>query len=455
MKTLFVVDDEASMRRFFELTFEHLGYRVLTAEGVSEAKAVFENNEYDLLLTDMKLEDGSGIEILKMSKEERPDVPVVIMTAFASTETAIEAMKLGASDYLTKPFNVEEVKIVIQNHIRTSAIYQENRKLKKQLKKEQNFTFISKSEVMRPIMGILDRVASLDTTVLVTGESGTGKELIMRMIHNRSPRSGGPFIAINCGALPETLLESELFGYEKGAFTGADSRKMGLFEAAFGGTLFLDEIGELPLHMQVKLLRVLQERTVRRVGSKEEIPIDIRVVAATNLNLKKEVEEGKFREDLYYRINVIPIELPPLRKRIEDIPLLARFFLKKYCQQFDEPIKELDKNVMKSFYSYRWPGNIRELENTIERLVALSPGAIISTELLPDVIKREAGSSTSQHVAIPDSGMDLEKHLDELRHAYLDLSLKMSDGVQTKAAELLGISFRSFRYYLSKSKNKA
>jgi len=452
MKTLFVVDDENSMCRFFDLTFRHLGYKVLTAESVKAAKKIIEEQEYDILLTDMKLDDGLGLEVLSASKEKNPHIPVLIMTAYASTDTAIEAMKLGASDYLTKPFNVEEVKIVIQNQIKTSAVFKENLYLKKQLKKEKTFEFISNSEVMRPILSVLDRVASLDATVLVMGESGTGKELIMRMIHDKSTRSDGPFVAINCGALPENLLESELFGYEKGAFTGADNKKMGLFEVAKGGTLLLDEIGELPIHMQVKLLRVLQEKTIRRVGGNQEIAIDMRIVAATNRDLKEEINLGNFREDLFYRINVVPITIPPLRKRPEDIPLLVHHFLLKYCHQYGEPIKEVHSDVMNSFLCYDWPGNVRELENTIERLVALTVEPMILIEHLSPQFHQAIGRRVNQEIIIPGSGFNLEVYLEDLRASYLQKSLDLSDGVQTKAAELLGISFRSFRYYQSKVK---
>lgn len=454
MKKLLVVDDETSMRRFFKLTFEHLGYRVIVGESVSEAVRLITNEEYDLLLTDMRLDDGLGLEVLAKSKEMYPDVPVVIMTAYASTETAVEAMKLGACDYLTKPFNVDEVKIVIQNQLKTSDIIKENIQLKKQLKRKRETEFISKSAVMRPILSILDRISLMETTVLITGESGTGKEVVMQIIHNQSKRRNGPFVAINCGALPENLLESELFGYEKGSFTGADSLKTGLFESAKGGTLFLDEIGDLPLHMQVKLLRVLQERTIRRIGGKEEIPIDMRIVAATNRDLHEEVEKGRFREDLFYRINVIPIELPPLRKRTEDIPLLANHFLQKFCSQFGEKDKKLSPEVMDAFFSYSWPGNIRELENTIERMVVLTPGYEITTDQLPPQIHKTIGERLLYEVFIPESGMDLEAHLESQRAAFLEKSLLMCRGVQSKAADLLGISFRSFRYYLSKVKKE-
>ncbi|PIE02516.1 MAG: Fis family transcriptional regulator [Acidobacteria bacterium] len=451
-KTLFVVDDEQSMCRFFELTFTHLGYRVITASGVSEAVSIIDKEKYDVLLTDMKMEDGQGLEVLEASKKKNPDTPVLIMTAYASTDTAIEAMKLGASDYLTKPFNVEEVKLVIENQVRTSALVKENIQLKKQLKQVQSFEFISNSEVMRPVLAMIDRVAQLEATVLVQGESGTGKELIMRMIHEKSNRSQGPFIAINCGALPENLLESELFGYEKGAFTGADQQKMGLFEAAKGGTLFLDEIGELPLHMQVKLLRVLQEGKIRRVGGQREIDIDMRIVAATNRNLEEEVTEGRFREDLFYRINVVPIELPPLRQRSEDIPLLVHHFVHRFCSKYSEPIKEIHPEVMSALLKYQWPGNVRELENTVERLIALTVDTVVCMEHLSPKIRQVIGAPIVHDISIPEVGFNLEDHLEGMREAYLKKSLKICDGVQTKAAELLGISFRSFRYYLSKVK---
>ncbi len=450
--TILVIDDESSMRRFFEVTLKREGYRVLCGESVASGSQLIKSEDYDLMLSDIKLGDGQGLELLALSKERDPDIPVVMMTAYASPETAVEAMKLGAVDYLTKPFNVDEVRVVVRNNLRTRTILEENKALKRKLADVTRPKLVYQSERMEALMETLKRVARMDTTILVTGESGTGKELFMRSIHEMSPRSDGSFISVNCGALPESLFESELFGYEKGSFTGADSQKNGLFEAARGGTLFLDEIGEMPLKMQIKLLRVLQERCIRRVGGTQEIPVDFRLLAATNRNLEHEVKQGQFREDLFYRINVVPISLPPLRERPEDIMLLTRHFIQKFCDQCGEPIKELTKEVMAQMERYSWPGNVRELENTIERLVALTPGKTITLEDLPHNIAHAARQSAAVDTHIPIDGMDLEAYLDQIRFRYMKKSLQISGGVQSKACELLGMKFRSFRYYLAKGK---
>ncbi|MCB1053603.1 MAG: sigma-54-dependent Fis family transcriptional regulator, partial [Acidobacteria bacterium] len=355
---ILVVDDEESMRRFFFLTLEREGFTVDTAESVAVALQKVQSQDYDLILSDIRLGDGQGLEVLAAAKKKDPDLPVIMMTAYASAETAVEAMKLGAADYLAKPFNVDEVRIVVRNNVRTRKLVQENKQLRAQLRGKTESRFISVSKKMEQVLAMLDRIAKMDVTILVTGESGTGKELVMRMIHEKSPRAREPFISVNCGALPETLFESELFGYEKGAFTGADQRRMGLFETAGKGTLFLDEIGEMPLAVQVKLLRVLQEKSIRRVGGTSEIPVDVRVVAATNRNLAEEVKAGRFREDLYYRINVVPLEIPPLRERREDISPLIRFFLEKFSDRFGEPLKSFDSSALTQLESYTWPGNV-------------------------------------------------------------------------------------------------
>lgn len=450
--TILVVDDEVSMRKFFEVTLKREGYRVLTADSVREGRAVIESKNFDLLLSDIKLGDGQGLELLAACKQKDPDIPVIMMTAYASPETAVEAMKLGAADYLTKPFNVDEVRVVVRNNIRTRNLISENKSLKRRLDKIESPKLVFKSEKMRNLIEVLSRVAKMETTILVVGESGTGKELIMTMIHEKSARSDQPFISVNCGALPETLFESELFGYEKGAFTGADQKKIGLFESARGGTLFLDEIGEMPIKVQVKLLRVLQEKRIRRVGGNEEIPVDFRLLAATNRILQDEVKKGGFREDLFYRINVVPIELPPLRERREDILPLIRFFSEKFAKQCGEELKELSPDVLSCLDHYPWPGNVRELENTIERIVALTPGTIVNISNLPDHIANAEEVSSKQEVHIPPDGIDLESVLDDLRFQYMKESLEKTNGVQSKSCELLGMSFRSFRYYMGKGK---
>lgn len=452
-ETILVIDDEASMRKFFEVTLTREGYHILTADSVASAMAVLMAESVDLVLSDIRLGDGQGLEILSASKKKDPDVPVIMMTAYASAETAVEAMKLGAVDYLAKPFNVDEVRVVVRNNIRTRKILGENRQLKKELREKSSPTMVFQGEKMRNIIQMLNRVSKMDTTILVTGESGTGKELVMRSIHEMSGRSKGPFVSVNCGALPESLFESELFGYEKGAFTGAEKQRIGLFESAKSGTLFLDEIGEMPLKMQIKLLRVLQERSIRRVGGNEEIPVDFRLVAATNRDLFQEIEKGSFREDLFYRINVVPVQLPPLRERREDILPLVKHFLQKFAGRLGEREKEIAPDAMALLEHHDWPGNVRELENTVERIVALTPGNVIGIENLPSQIQC-AEPKVEQDVYIPESGMDLEAFLDDVRFRYMRKSLELSDGVQNKSCELLGMSFRSFRYYLSKAKEK-
>lgn len=448
--TILVVDDEMSMRKFFELTLAREGYRVLTADSVASGRQMIENHNFDLLLSDIKLGDGQGLELLALSKEKDSDTPVIMMTAYASPETAVEAMKLGAVDYLTKPFNVDEVRVVVRNNLRTRTLIKENKVLKQKLEIERP-RLVFKSEHMKTLTETLERVARMDTTILVTGESGTGKELFLKSIHEMSSRANNVFTSINCGALPEALFESELFGYEKGAFTGADAQKDGLFESTRGGTLFLDEIGEMPIKMQIKLLRVLQERRIRRVGGNVEIPVDFRLLAATNRNLEHEVEIGNFREDLFYRINVVPISLPPLRARREDILPLALHFIEKFCHQCNEPVKEITTEALNKLESYSWPGNVRELENTIERLVALTPDAVLELASLPENI---AGSRKEPltDIHIPKGGMNLDSYLDQLRFKFMQKSMLISDGIQSKSSELLGMSFRSFRYYLRKGK---
>lgn len=452
--TILIVDDEESMRKFFDLTLKREGYKTLAAESVQTALSVIRAETFDLVLSDIKLGDGTGLDVLSASMEKDPEIPVIMMTAYASPETAVEAMKLGAVDYLTKPFNVDEVRVVVRNNIRTRKLIEENRQLKDRLDQVQKPNLIFKSERMTQLMDMLKRVSRMDTTILATGESGTGKEVIMKTIHNMSSRKDGSFISVNCGALPESLLESELFGYEKGAFTGAEQQRAGLFESARDGTLFLDEIGEMPLKMQVKLLRVLQEKTIRRVGGTEEIPVDFRLLVATNRDLEKEVKAGNFREDLFYRINVIPIKLPPLRERQEDIMPLVRSFVEKFSRQCGEEPKEISAEAIQALESYSWPGNVRELENTLERIVVLTPGPLIGKSNLPDQMIGAPANVAGGQIVIPSEGMDLEAYLDGLRFKYMKKSMDMTNGVQTKSCELLGMSFRSFRYYLTKGKEQ-
>jgi two-component system, NtrC family, response regulator PilR len=451
MPKILIVDDEASMLDFLSLLFAGEGYDVETARSAEAARRSFGGKRYDLVLCDILMPDGNGLDLLKEIKGADSNAAVIMMTAYTSTKSAIEAMKLGAYDYVSKPFDVEELKIVAQKALERAELADENVYLRREL--EQKYTFnniIGKSPRMQAIFALVDRVARTGSTVLIHGESGTGKELIARAIHFASPRSGRRFLSINCGALPENLLESELFGHERGAFPGAVREKKGLFQEADRGTLFLDEIGEMTPTMQVKLLRALQEKVVRKVGGTSEETVDVRIIAATNQELEQRIASGDFREDLYYRINVIPIHLPPLRQRREDIPLLVDFFLEKYSRQMEAPARQISVDAMKMLESYDWPGNVRELENLVERALALAHGETITTRDLPVHLLTNRRSA-SEVIALPEEGLDLEAYLEQIRAQLMGEALERTSGVQTQAAELLGMSFRSFRYYAKKA----
>ena len=438
------------MRELLAIVLKREGYDVLLAENGKTALAALERGTVDLLISDIKMPDMTGIDVLRGAKSLDPTVEAIMMTAFASQETAIEALRLGACDYVIKPFDVDELKVKVREKLESRRLRQENVLLKRALGSVHQFhNIIGRSQPMLEVFGLIETIARTTSTVLITGESGTGKELVARAVHFNSLRRDRPFVALNCGALPETLLESELFGHMRGAFTGADTNKKGLIETAERGTIFLDEIGEMSQMMQVKLLRVLQERRFRRVGGLEEIEADIRVIAATNQDLGKMVAEGRFREDLYYRINVIPVKLPTLRDRREDIPLLAEHFLAKYTAQMGKALVGISGDAVSLLELYDWPGNIRELENVIERAVALEPTPTVLPDSLPDHVR---GSFTSQKapLALPEAGFDLERHVRDLERDYIAQALKKSGGVQVRAAELLGMSFRSFRYYAKK-----
>jgi two-component system response regulator PilR (NtrC family) len=448
---LLIVDDEVSMVDFLALLFQGEGYAVTTARSVEEARRCCERNGFDLVLCDILMPDGNGLDLLREIKAAEASPPVIMMTAYTSTKSAIEAMKLGAADYVSKPFDVEELKIVAQKALERAELADENVYLRREL--EQKYTFnniIGKSARMQAIFALIDRIARTSSTVLIHGESGTGKELIARAIHFASPRASRRFLSINCGAMPENLLESELFGHERGAFTGAVREKKGLFQEADRGTLFLDEIGEMTPSMQVKLLRALQEKVVRKVGGTQEEPVDARIIAASNLDLEGRIQTGEFREDLYYRINVLPIHLPPLRQRREDIPLLVDFFLQKYCRQMDLPPRKISIEAMNVLESYDWPGNVRELENLIERVLALSPSETITTRDLPVHLLTNRRTHPDL-IQLPEEGLDLEAYLESIRTQLMVQALERTQGVQTQAAELLGMSFRSFRYYAKKA----
>ncbi len=451
MKTrLLVVDDEESLAEFLRLLFEKEGYDVQTANSVEQARHQLGERNFDLVLCDILMPDGNGLELLKEIKAQNPGTAVIMMTAYASSKSAIEAMKLGAYNYISKPFNVEELTVVASRALEKTGLEEENIYLRSELERKYQFSnIIGRSPRMQEIFSLIERVAKTMSTVLVSGESGTGKELIARAVHYSGQRSHNHFLSINCGAMPENLLESELFGHERGAFTGAVREKKGLFQEAGQGTLFLDEIGEMTQSMQVKLLRVLQDKKIRRVGGNREEKVDVRIIAATNRDLKELIAAGSFREDLYYRINVIPINLPPLRDRREDIAPLVKFFIKKYSEELGLPPRQISKDALGLLESHYWHGNVRELENTIERGLALSTGDHLSVEDLPHHI-RSVGGRPSIAISLPKEGIDLDNYLDEIRRELMRQALDRCDGVQTQAAEVLNISFRSFRYYAKK-----
>jgi DNA-binding NtrC family response regulator len=450
---LLVVDDEAGIREMLAIVFQKDGYRVSAARGCAEGLALLDGEAPDLVLTDLKMPDGTGFDILKKVRETHRDTPVVMITAYSSTKTAVDALKQGAYDYIAKPFDVDELKHVVARALERKRLVEENVALKERADGRGMGPVVGVSRKMRALFDLVGRIGKTTSTVLITGDSGTGKELVARAIHAASARAGRPFVSINCGAMPENLLESELFGHERGAFTGAVKEKKGLFHEAEGGTLFLDEIGETSLTMQVKLLRALQERVVRRVGGNAEEPIDVRIICATNKDLHKKVAEGAFREDLYYRINVIPVLLPPLRERRDDIPHLVRHFLRKVSVEQGIPEKRITTEAMRLLETYGWPGNVRELENLIERTVALEPSDVITTASLPDTFLHPAGlppASSLEGFDLPSDGLDLETYLEWLGKRLMQQALERTGGVQIRAAELLRMSERSFRYYAKK-----
>jgi two-component system response regulator PilR (NtrC family) len=457
---ILVVDDEPSMREMLRIVLRRDGYEVMIAENGRDAIEQLHRSQFDLLLSDIKMPDVTGVEVLRAAKDINRDIVAFMMTAHASTNTAVEAMRLGAVDYFTKPFSMDELRLKIRQHLETHRLKQENVLLKKALNTRYEFSnIIGRSEPMLDVFRMVETIAKTLSTVLITGESGTGKDLVARAIHYNSLRGEHPFVALNCGGVPETLLESELFGHMRGAFTGADSNKKGLMEVAERGTIFLDEIGEMNATMQVKLLRVLQDRRFRRLGGTEEVQADIRIIAATNQDLPKLVAEGRFREDLFYRINVIPMQLPPLRDRREDIPLLADHFLEKYAEQMNKPVLTISHEAIVLLQGYGWPGNVRELENVIERAVALEQSPTVLPDSLPADVRGGRGQPATpcapEQIAVaplPDlgEGFDLEAKGEDFYRHYISLALERAGGVQVKAAEMLGMSFRSFRYYAKK-----
>ncbi|MCB0361639.1 MAG: sigma-54-dependent Fis family transcriptional regulator [Bdellovibrionales bacterium] len=450
---ILVVDDEESIREFLDIMLRKEGYEVACAEDGSKALELLKKRSMDMVISDLQMPNLSGIELLRQVKEQYPDMLFMMITAFGSTETAVEAMKLGAYDYITKPFKIDEVRINIANALRSKNLEVENRVLKKELNREYSFqSVVGNSEAMHRIYEMIRRVSSTPTNVLVTGESGTGKEMVAKAIHYNGPLKDKPFVTINCGAIPESLMESEMFGHKKGSFTGAVVDKAGLFEIADGGTLFLDEVGELPPSIQVKLLRAIQERVIRRVGGIDDTKIEVRIIAATNRDLEDMVSKGEFRQDLFYRLNVININMPPLRERPEDIPLLANHFLKKYNERLIKNIGGISSEAMDILRKYQYPGNVRELENIIERTVALEGGATILPESLPPFVNTPTGRklASSHEIEITEDGIELDKIIGQIEKELLIKAIHATNGVKKRAAKLLNITFRSMRYRVEK-----
>lgn len=450
---ILVVDDEESIREFLQIMLKKEGYEISLAEDGQKAIETLQKKTFDMVISDLQMPHVTGMELLKHVKDNYPDLVFMMITAFGTTENAVEAMKMGAYDYLTKPFKLDEVRLVVQNALRAQNLEVENKVLKKELGKEYSFqNIVGNSEKMHRIFDLIKRVSTTPTNVLITGESGTGKEVVAKAIHYNGPLKDRPFLTINCGAIPESLMESEMFGHKKGSFTGAVVDKMGLFEAADGGTLFLDEVGELPLTIQVKLLRAIQERIIRRVGGVEDIKVDVRIIAATNRNLEEMVKSGAFRQDLFYRLNVIQIQTPALRDRREDIPLLATFFLKKYTEKLQKPVSAISQEAMDALKKYEYPGNVRELENIIERTVALEGGATILPESLPPFVSTSSGRklASSSEIEVGPEGLDIDKVIGQIEKEIIIKAIHQAGGVKKKAAKLLHISFRSMRYRADK-----
>ncbi len=446
---ILVVDDELSMREFLEMFFRREGYDVTTCDSVDEALLAVESDDFDLVITDLQMPERSGLELLAAVREGTPETPVVMITAFGTTETAIAAMKQGAQDYITKPFKLDEIAVVVEKALEKKNLASENRRLRTQLRSQRRHrSLIGNSGAMQRVYDLIAQVAETKTNVLIQGESGTGKELVARAIHDQSDRSEKPFVAVNCAAIPDNLLESELFGHVKGAFTGAVQNKPGLFETADDGTLFFDEIGELSPALQVKLLRAIQDKSIRRVGGTGDQRVDVRIVAATNRRLEEEVVAGRFREDLYYRLNVIEIVLPPLRERPEDVPLLVHHFVEKYADELGKPLSGCNEEAIDALMDHDFPGNVRELENVIERAVALTRESEIRRDALPPSVLRRKESTLASR--IPSEGLDLDQTLNAFERSLILEALQRSGGVKKRAAQLLGISFRSFRYRLDK-----
>jgi two-component system response regulator PilR (NtrC family) len=457
MAHILVVDDERSICELLEITFRKEGHRIEVAHNVDEARRKLESQIFDIVISDVRMPGESGVDLLKLTKEIAPDCFFLLITGVPTVETAIAAINSGADRFVIKDHElVDQLRRAVREVTESMKWKKEAGYLRRELRRLTGLdNIIGQSPKMRAIFDLIQTVAPQTSRVLITGESGTGKELVARAIHENSMRAQAPFITINCGAFPETLLESELFGYMKGAFTGANENRQGLFQAAHGGTLFMDEIGNMSLTMQVKLYRVLQEGKVRPIGSTEESDVDVRIIAATNKDFEREISEGRFREDLFYRLSVIPIQLPPLRERREDIPLLARHFLETFRKTMEKPIEGISPEAMRRLESHDWPGNVRELENTMERAVALETSGEITLRVLPDRIAGYSGAaalaaSNGGSSGFPAEGLDFEKQIAETERRYLQGALEKTNGVRTQAADLLKISYRSFRHYAKK-----
>jgi DNA-binding NtrC family response regulator len=434
---ILLIDDEEGSRQALLLLLKS-SYNITGAASGHEARQRLAAEKFDIVITDLRLPDCSGIDLLKQIKSYHPATEVVLITGHASAETAVSAMKEGACDYITKPLNMEELRIILAKALEKRRLLSENIYLKKQLREKYGFAnIIGNSPAMQTVFRLMQRIIKTDSTVLLMGESGTGKEIVAKAIHYNSPRQDKPFVAVHCGAIPETLLESELFGHAKGAFTGANREKIGKFESAHNGTIFLDEIGTMPLHLQIKLLRVLQEQEIERVGSNSTIKLDVRVIAATNLSLDNEVRNGRFREDLFYRLNVIPLVVPPLRERKEDIVPLARYFLGKFCTEMKRPPMTISRQALEAMEMYDWPGNVRELENALERLVALAESDSATVADLPDNIAKQHGSMLAFNYELTESGLDLAATVGEMERVIITRALSRTDKVKAKAAALL------------------
>jgi two-component system response regulator PilR (NtrC family) len=449
---ILVVDDEKSMCDFLEIMLQKEGYEVTSTTSGEKALELLDNNLYSMILTDIKMPGVDGFVVLRKAKEVSPDSVVIMITAYGSPEGAVTAIKEGAYDYVTKPFRVEEVKLTIKKALERSNLIKENIRLRQAVEERYKFwNLIGKSSKMQRVYELVEKVAQTKANVLITGESGTGKELVAKAIHYNGVRKDGSFVTLNCGAIPENLLESELFGHMKGSFTGAIANKRGLLEMAEGGTLFMDEIGELPLPLQVKLLRVIQEREFKRVGGTDDIKVNVRIISASNQDLQQKVAHGSFREDLFYRLNVIQIKIPPLRERKEDITLLMNHFVQKYSTETGKKIEGITPEAMELLVSYDFPGNVRELENIIERSITLETTSTITERHIRSYLnERTISKGTPPSLEIPEEGIDLNKVVEDLEKAFILKALEQTGGIKKKAAEILGMNFRAMRYKLAK-----